>query len=473
MEPFIQHLIDEESDRQANYRQCRDYYDGRQGVKLSERQRRYLHVQPGQEFSANYMHIVVDSLATRLNVVGFDVPGDKALTKELNRWMRIMRISSLQNGVHTSAIRDGDAYGFVDWNPSRKAPRLIPHLAYDGTRDGVHVHYNTETAEPMIFTKRWLIEAGSDLPVGARRLNVYHADRVERYWSHASTGQYGWMPWSGNGLSTVTRYTTGFPLVHFTNRARGFLYGLSELSPGIPMQDAINKAVIDLLAAADASGFRIMVAIGFDPSGLTLAPGSFIADPDHTPDEASVVAIPGEALRPHIETVDSFVQRLGQVTDTPLSYFQQSGQMASEGTHRQHETRAIAKARTASVELGEQWEELMRACIRLSNAFGGTRYDEDAEIELRWADFDIRDLETKMKLRAEAMKAIVEAVEVGAGVEEAALAVGFTAEQAKRMGEVEYVTIERENRQQAANVAAMAQRARGNGNSGDDTEDNG
>lgn len=445
MEPFIQHLIDEESDRQAKYRLYRDYYDGDQGVILTKRQREYLHVPAGKQFSANYMHIVVDSLATRLTVTGFDAPGDAALTKDLNRWMRVMRVSSVQNGVHTGAVRDGDAYGFVEWDGVRKAPRMIPHLAYDGTRDGVHVHYDSETALPMVFSKRWTVEGKSDLGVGARRLNLYYPDRVERYWSHASTGEYGWQPWSGKGLPTVTRYTTGFPIIHFTNRARGFRYGLSELEPGIPMQDAVNKAVVDLLAAADASGFRIMVAIGFDPTGLILAPGSWVADPDHTPDEASATAIPGEALRPHIETVDSFVQRVGQVTDTPLSYFQQSGQMASEGTHRQHETRMIAKARSASVELGEQWEELMRACIRLSNQYGGTSYDEEAEITTLWADFDIRDLETKMLLRAQAFKALVDA-DAGVGVEGAALAVGFPADQAKKLASMEFVNMERENR---------------------------
>ena len=139
------------------------------------------------------------------------------------------------------------------------------------------------------------------------------------------------------------------------------------------------------------------------------------------------------------------MQRIGQVTDTPLSYFQQSGQMASEGTHRQHETRMIAKARSASVELGEQWEELMRLCIRMSNLYEGTRYDEDVEITTIWADFDIRNREEKMLLRAQALKAMGDA---GVGIEAAALMVGFTEDEAKRMAEMEYVNLEMINRQE-------------------------
>lgn len=456
MEPFIKHLLNEEDTRQDTYRQYRDYYDGRQGVILTDRQRRYLHVPADKEFSANYMHIVVDSVVTRLSVNRFDVIGDAALTKVLNGWMRQMKINSIQNGVHTAAIRDGDSYGFCDWNRKRNVPVLIPHLAYDG-RDGAHAYYSPEQIEPVVFAKRWTVEeAWSGNKLGMRRMNLYFADRVERYWANAQTGVMDWLPWSGNGLAPVEPYPFGFPLVHFTNRARGFRYGLSELEPGIPMQDALNKAIVDLLGAADASGFRVMTMIGGDPTGLSLAPGSWVYLDEKAPDEAAISYIPGEPLRPHIEVIDNFVQRIGQVTDTPLSYFQQSGQMASEGTHRQHEARMLAKVRTASVELGEQWEDIMRACIRLSNHYAGTMYNEEAEINTIWGDFDIRDAEEKAKVRAETMKIYTEAL---VGVEQAAIASGHTEDAAKKMAEMEYVNMEREARTNDAATSAESESA--------------
>ena len=439
MEPFITHLTEEESARQESYRQYRDYYDGRQGVLLTDRQRKFLHVGPDKEFSANYMHIVVDSLVTRLRVKGFEA-GD--LTDTLNTWFRQMRINAVQGGIHTGAIRDGDAYGFVEWDAIRQRPRLIPHLSYDG-RDGAHAYYTPERVDPVLFSKRWTVENGA---IGLRRMNLYYPDRLERYWCHTSTGDMNWLPGSGRdgtGLPAVSPYAHGFPLVHFTNRARGFRYGMSELEPGIPMQDALNKAIIDMLAAADASGFRIMVMIGGDPSGIELAPGSWVYLPDQAPDEANVYQIPGEPLRPHIEVVDAFVQRIAQVTDTPLSYFQQSGQMASEGTHRQHEARMLAKSRACATELGEQWEDIMRICIRMSNLYDGTTYDEDVEITTLWDDFDIRDREEKVKARAEAMKALVEAT---AGLRAAAIAVGFSEEEADAFAEMEYMSLEQVNR---------------------------
>jgi len=447
MEPFITHLTDEESARQESYRQYRDYYDGRQGVLLTDRQRKFLHVPVDKEFSANYMHIVVDSLVTRLRVNGFEA-GD--LTDTLNMWFRSMRINAVQGGIHTGAIRDGDAYGFVEWDASHRRPRLIPHLAYDG-RDGVHAYYTPERVDPVLFSKRWTVEAGA---VGVRRMNLYYPDRLERYWCHVSAGDMYWLPGTGkdgSDLPAVSSYGHGFPLVHFTNRARGFRYGMSELEPGIPMQDALNKSIIDMLAAADASGFRIMVMIGGDPTGIELAPGSWVYLSEQAPSEANVYQIPGEPLRPHIEVVDAFVQRIAQVTDTPLSYFQQSGQMASEGTHRQHEARMLAKSRSCATELGEQWEDIMRICIRMSNLYDGTKFDEDVEITTLWDDFDIRDREEKIKARAEAMKALVEAT---AGLRAAALAVGFSEEEANAFAEMEYMSLEQMNRVAATQPAA-------------------
>jgi hypothetical protein len=443
MEPFLLHLSEEEAVRQESYRENKNYYDGRHGVMLTERQRQYLHVPPGKDFSANYMPIVVDSLESRLRVLRFEALGDAALTKVLNTWLRQMKLDVAQGGVHGSAIRDGDSYGMFEWDEVRSRPRVIPHMAFDG-RDGVHAYYSPDEVDPRVFAKYWSVEYGAR--VGLRRLNLYYPDRVERYWSHASTGNYDWQAGTGpeqKPLPAVSPYGHGFPLVHFTNRSRGYRYGVSELAPGIPMQDALNKAVVDLLAAADASGFRIMVAIGFDPSGLKMAPGTWVSVPDATPEEAQATAIPGEALRPHIETVDSFIQRLAQVTDTPLSYFQQSGQMASEGTHRQHEARMLAKARRASTEFGEQWETGMRVCIRMSNLYDGTSYDEDAEIVTIWDDFDIRDREEKVLARAQAAKALTDA---GYDAEQAAIEAGFSEESARKLADVEFMAVEAETR---------------------------
>ena len=135
-----------------------------------------------------------------------------------------------------------------------------------------------------------------------------------------------------------------------------------------------------------------------------------------------------------IETVDSFVQRIGQVSDTPLSYFQLSGQMASEGTHKQHESRMIAKCRVASIEYGTSWEQCMTIARRLFNVFGGGTMDETQRIHTTWADFEIRDIETHLTEKFTRLKM---AADGGWNLKAAAIAAGFTEEQATELAKVD------------------------------------
>ena len=58
--------------RQSNYRAFREYYDGLHDTQLTARQRRFLELKTDREFNVNYCPIVVNSLAERLNVTGFD-----------------------------------------------------------------------------------------------------------------------------------------------------------------------------------------------------------------------------------------------------------------------------------------------------------------------------------------------------------------------------------------------------------------
>lgn len=428
---FLDHLIKEAEERAAKYREYRSYYDGDHSVKLTERQRAFLNI-GDREFSANYMPIVVDSLAMRLKLKGFDGP----LGKTLNEWWELNNMDFEQFGLHVSAIRDGDAGVMVEWDVEEKRPRFIPQLAYDG-RDGVAFHYDGGSNDLQAATKRWWTEFGNRAGK-IRRMNVYYPDRIERYYTTTEESEHGWLPYNEPGEGSTSDWLfqgqpIGIPIIHFTNRSRGYRFGMSEMEVAIPMQTALDKAVVDLLAAADSSGFRILVMLGDDPSQMKISPGGFIWS-RKPPTEVSVDAIRSEEMRPLVETVDSFVQRVGQVSDTPLSYFQLSGQMASEGTHKAHEARMLVKSRSVATELGSAWVKACKMAIRLNNIYGSKKMDEKADIIPVWADFDMREEVDKLKDKAEIVQLLVGA---GATIKQAALVAGFSAEQAEKLAEVD------------------------------------
>ena len=400
---FLEHLANEDAERWQKYRELREYYEGIHETQLTARQRTYLQLKTHDEFSANYMPIIVDGMASRMSVDGFDA-GEQS--EQLWKWWKANRMDAKQDDTHVEAIRDGDSYVLVGWDSDLGIPKSYPHMAYDG-RDGMDVMYDTETNEIAFATKRWLVESGSDAGY-KRRMNIYTPDRILRYHSNQLEEEGRWLLFGADPWVGANGEPLGVPVSHFKNRGRGYNFGQSELEQAIPMQNALNKSVIDLLAAADTTAFRILTMIGADPTGIDISPGGWVYMMN-PPAEGKIGFIPGEDVRPMIEIVDSFVQRIGQVSDTPLSYFQLSGQMASEGTHKQHESRMITKVKNASVRFGNSWEDVMVIARRLHNAFGSGLMSEEQSIDTRWMDFSARDEDDKLTEKIERFKVLIDA----------------------------------------------------------------
>jgi hypothetical protein len=325
----------------------------------------------------------------------------------------------------------------VGWNAAKKRPTYHHNLAFNGF-DGVKVHYDDETNEIAYATKRWMVRVNDDV---YQRINVYQPDRIERYISIKNLNDGYWSPFTGDGQPAVIPWVDkrnaplGVPVIHFAFNRAGWRWGMSGLEDVIPLQNALNKSIVDLIAAADTTGFRIYYGIGIqgkDSEGneLKLAPGTLI----HTTNEnAKFGAIPGEDLRPLIEVVDAFKISIAQVTETPLHLFQVSGQSASEGAQKQQEVGMISRAEDAAVHFGNRWEDVMYLSRRLHNTFTNEpAMDEEQLISTLWRDFEVRDRVERVKAMAEAINVLVSA---GGDLENAARFVGVDEESAAKIAE--------------------------------------
>lgn len=392
---FLDWLASDAKDRHDGYALYRDYYDGEQGTMLTERQRRFLQVRNGQEFNVNYCEIPVDVLAERLNVVGFDA-GDQA--QAIWEWWQKGRMDAVQDDTHRAAIRDGDAYVIVGWDDEAGRPEFHFEPAFDGT-EGVEIHYADERRKPSFASKRWRVSQGPGAG-NVRRLNLYYPDRIEKYVSNQATFEGAWQPYHDEDdsewpLPWVAKDGSplGLPVVHFANAAGGYNYGRSELKKIIPIQNALNKAIIDLIAAADTTAFRILYMLGDDPGDLEITPGSWVYSnrPPSGENGVAIGAIDGQDLTPLIRLKDSFAVEIARVSRTPLSYFQVSGERPAEGTLKQEESGLVAKAKNRVVTFGNAWEDAMTLARRLWNTFGpGPEMSEEQVVEARWADIQTR-----------------------------------------------------------------------------------
>lgn len=395
--------------RQHGYSAFRDYYDGDQGTQLTNRQRAYLQIKIGQEFNDNHCATVVDALAERLTVTGFDA-GDQSI--QLWEWWNANRMDGQQGITHRSAVRDGDMYAIVEWDNDNSRPCIEYEHAFDG-ESGIEVVYSQDKRRRIEFAvKIWetvlkwdeVRSSSGELKSRSgkltRRANLYYPDRIEKYINYEDSG--GWVHFQSKDevwplpLRAWDGKELGVPVFHFLNADQGYNYGTSELKRVVPIQNALNKSVIDLLAAADTTAFRIFWMIGDDPSGIQIAPGTWVYS-EKPPGGEEGVAIGyfrGEDLSKLIGLVDGFVIEIARVSRTPISYFQASGQRPAEGTLKQEEVGLVARAKDRQIGFGNAWEDIMAYCRRIFNSFGavspGEQMDETQIISTLWADPETR-----------------------------------------------------------------------------------
>lgn len=368
--------------RHKLYNMYREYYEGAHRTQLTQRQREYLQVGHDIEFNDNYIPVVVDALSERLAVTGFKCDGQG---ETLWQWWEQNRGDALQAVVHSRVVLDGDDYVLVEWDEETGSPRWTFEHAFDGSEGAEVVYSDDGYNKPLFAWKRW--KSGD-----RQRINIYFDNRVEKF-EQSGSGDWATIEAPVYWTDTGTEFGSplGLPMIHFRNRDQGYSYGRSEVADVIPLQNGLNKAIIDLIAAADTSAFRVFFVIGDDPAGLKVYPGAIVYTKKSRSD-ADIGAIDGEDLSPMIAFKDAFVAEIARVSRTPLSYFQMSGQVAAEGTMKQQESGLVSRAKDRQVTFGNAWEDVLYLSRRLYNVFGtdGKQLDETANISTVWKDPETR-----------------------------------------------------------------------------------
>lgn len=419
---YLNWLAGEELIRQKNIQQARDYYAGEQALSLTDRQREFLGIKSGGRFAANYCETIVNALAERLIVSGMQSQDQSVSDWAWATWTA-NRMDGVQGDVHQATVRDGETFVMVDWDDDAQRPRFTFHPRYvssqaGGDGFGCKAFYaNDDHRQTMRYaTKRWTetveaVNRGRIESIIRQRLTVYYPERIEKYILTTANSEAGWqpfadedggawpLPWSDDAGKPM-----GIPVVHFRNPDLR-----SELWNAIPMQDALNKALLDLLAGQDVSGFRIFFARGFfatsdgnppnnDGSNyLRMAPGQIVGTVES---EAGFDPIDPPTLDPMLNVFWAMVLVLAQTTDTPASRFQLTRQISSAESQKESEGPLLAKARNRQVSFGNSWEDVFEIARRLQNLYGIEQIGETASMETTWAPLEPRDERSHMETLA-------------------------------------------------------------------------
>jgi hypothetical protein len=328
------------------------------------------------------------------------------------------RMKQRSGEVHLDALIEGDSYIIV-WPDINGTNGGIPYI-YPNRANAVTVRYDDERPGVVeCAAKLWRLRDGR------WRLNLYYADRLEKYITKGEvkdnktpekaklfttyrapvesvaegddTGtpdpegapeaaSDGFEPWP-------MAYEFGqVPVFHFGNRASIGGLGTSELSEGIPIQDALNKSVCDLLVAGEFRAVQQRYIIGLEDE----KPGENRAarfpvqsggvwSLSGTPDDVKVGEFSAADLTQFVVVIEMFSKHMARATRTPLHYFTQEGAMPSGESFKTAEAPLLAKIDKRQTAWGAVWEDVMRFAMSVSDD-----EIEEAEPQAVWENTEPR-----------------------------------------------------------------------------------
>jgi len=403
----------------TRYAKYQRYYDGNHDLAFATEKFQNTFGNLFREFALNLCPVVCDAVRDKLRISGWassdwtagDSPainagihGRPAAQRPLHArarafqsiWSR-SRMGLRSGEVHKEALRSGDAYVIV-WPDATGKATLFPNRAANIT-----VQYDDEGTGNILWAAKWWTTRDKHV-----RVNLFYPDRVERYVSKQESeiviaDAKAFVPYVQSASFSLSQRSLGstgeqakactlnnpygvVPVFHFANNADVGDLGRSELEAAIPIQDGLNKSVLDMLVAMEFSAYRQRWAAGieidFDAEGKKLAP--FKAGVEHLwiaeNPQATFGDFAASDLEQFLKVKDSFRIDIASVTGTPLNYFvQQSTGFASGVSLRQNDVRFNAKVRDRQSAFGQVWEDAMRFALKIEGV-------TDADVAIQWED---------------------------------------------------------------------------------------
>lgn len=450
----------------SRVRMYRDYYKGDHELLLSDDQRAFLKgvISDDDKWPVdNKCLTVVRKIKGRLEVEGFrdsqgrrlmieDADGDpeeqmnteaqataqaQGVLQSIVGWWVDNGMERWEPELYKSALRDGEAYIIVDHDGQK--PRFTWIEKWDGDT-GVYMVYEDPVTKlrPLMAIRYWWaaspleLDAGSTTTSGGstqpttanagwvQRVTVYTASAVYKYAHFADRRQQQYYnvvgPMTDDGFYPIKDPNDAqwpVPWVDKDGQPLGLAVAPfitpdgSVIEPIIGLNNALNKANLDILAAADQMGFGVLVTkyetmppLVDDPTtgqdGLGLRPGRMLET------TGDVSKIPADDMGGLLDVARHWVQSIAANSDIPVYEFTPtltevpSGnalQMLDESLARRaqeciHSYNAAWRAVLLLAQrLDVLWGDMAGDPVRVSPVWGSTRR-ETTETQMAQAQLD-------------------------------------------------------------------------------------
>jgi hypothetical protein len=363
----------------------RNYYDAEQPLTFSTSDFIAAYGSQFGEFRDNWMTVVVEAMEERLDIqrIRFrseDGEIDEELTARIWSILLQNELEELQMDTYNGALVESRSYLLV-WPTDDGGARVD----YQPAQNMLVSYHPDDDRVIDRAIKRWITADGG------QRLTLYTRDFLYKYKIPPTGNQdpddvvprdTGWQPLdtseSGDPAWPLPNPFGEVPIVEFSNRGHR-----SELRDVIPLQDALNKTLTDMMVAQEYQSQKIIyiVTSNEEPDGGWIAaPGTvWHIQPEVTFDgevlPVEVGAIDAGNPDGFIAATETFLQHIAAISRTPSHYFYLSSKQGGRGDApsgealRVAETGLLKKIQALQRLWGLRWIRVARLIAMTQNNF--------------------------------------------------------------------------------------------------------
>ena len=311
----------------GDYDNLWDYYDGDQPLMYTARRMADLFADLDMaNFVENWCSVVIDAANDRIHLSSVSVENKSDNDLLENTW-QTLDVGLEASDVHEAALVVGEAFMMV-WPDENENVEIF----YNDPRL-VHLFYDPANPRKKWYGAKWWVAGDNTM-----RMNLYYPDRIEYYGTKTKAKNVT------SSKAFVEHFQTDkedsniaenpydeIPIFHFRSERRKIKGDLVNV---IPLQNAINKLVTDMMVAAEYGAFKQRWIISnADTVALENAPNMIWEIPagDGQGQSSQVGEFDATPLDNYIKAIDHMATTLAIISRTPKHYlFQQGGTPSGE-----------------------------------------------------------------------------------------------------------------------------------------------
>lgn len=366
------------TDRRSDYEEAGAYYEGDVPEVFATAGLRRAMRKTGYASRLNFCRPVVDAVQNRLEVAAVLATSDTAQTVINDTW-EFNELHLDSNEIHRWTLVYGDCYAMV-WPDE------------DGN---LEVSYNTPLTTAVVYdpehprkklyaVKLWETEDGA-------RLNLYYPDAIYKYSAQGSSITDG-TQWSL--IDTIDNPFGEVPVFHFRTMRP---YGRPEAKDAYDAQNYINKQFIQSMITADYQSAPQRYALSKVENSAEIEDFN-----EGDTDRENLGALsngPGELwYLKGVDQVGEFqpadpavfwapikdtVRSMASLTNTPLHYFEKTGNVPSGEALRVAEAPLIKKVADRKASFGQAWRDLFKFVLKVNGI--------DEDVQVKWTEVESLD----------------------------------------------------------------------------------